>query len=104
MRPLVLLASFGALTGLAAPAHADPGGAEPNADASFLAELDRADISYGSPATAIAAGRRTCDLMSQGQQKDDVISSLTADNPGFTTHPAQPSSPRSRSALTGPSF
>jgi uncharacterized protein DUF732 len=85
MRLRVVLASFGAVTGLAAPAHADPGGGGPNADASFLAELERAGISYGSTANAIAAGRRACDLMNQGQQEDDVISSLTADNPGFTT-------------------
>lgn len=80
MRLLVMLGCFGAVIGLAAPAQADP-----NADASFLAELNRAGISYGTPADAVAAGRRACDLMSQGQQENDVIASLTSENPGFTT-------------------
>jgi hypothetical protein len=85
MRLLVVLAAFGAVMGLAAPAQADPGGGDPSADAAFVAELNRAGISYGNKADAIAVGRRACDLMNQGQQEDDVISSLATANPGFTT-------------------
>ncbi len=80
MRLLVTLSCFGAVIGLPAPAQADP-----NADTSFLAELNRAGISYGNPANAIATGRRACDLMNQGQPEDAVITSLTEQNPGFTT-------------------
>lgn len=81
MRLLVILAGAGAVIGLAAaPAQADP-----SADASFLSELNRAGISYGNAANAIATGRRACDLMNQGQPEDAVITSLTEQNPGFTT-------------------
>jgi hypothetical protein len=80
MRLLAVFVSLGAMIGLAAPAQADP-----SADDSFLGELHRAGISYGTPGDAVAAGHRACDLMNQGQQEDDVIASLTAANPGFTT-------------------
>src|SRR5262245_8906882 len=43
MRTLVVLATLAAATGLAAPAHSDP-----SPDASFLAALDKASISYHS--------------------------------------------------------
>ncbi len=85
MRLLVVLAGFGAVVGLAAPTQADPAGGDPSADAAFLAELNRAGISYGNKADAIAVGRRACDLMSQGQQEDAVVSSLASANPGFST-------------------
>jgi hypothetical protein len=79
MRPPVVLASLAALTGLAAPAHADP---EP--DASFLDALNNAGITYHNGPEAINIGRRVCQLMDQGHPERDVIKSMTQQNSGFT--------------------
>jgi len=79
MRTLVVLATLAAATGLAAPAHADP-----SPDASFLAALDKASITYHSGPDAIAAARQVCDWINQGQRRSDVIETVSAGNPGFT--------------------
>ena len=78
MRTLVALAILGAATGVAAPAYADP-----SPDASFLAALDKASISYQSGPQAVAAAKQVCDWINQGQRRSDVIQTVSAGNPGF---------------------
>jgi Protein of unknown function (DUF732) len=77
MRLLVVLASFAAVIGLAAPAQAD-------GDGDFLAGLNNAGITYKSGPDAIGIGRRACQLMDQGTSQADVIKGMTDQNPGFT--------------------
>jgi hypothetical protein len=84
MRMLVLLASFAAVVGMATPALADPNSNNSGSDASFLAALDNAGITYRDRADAIAAGKRACALMDQGHPASDVIKSVSESNPGFT--------------------
>jgi hypothetical protein len=79
-----VLASFAAVIGLAAPAQADPGGTDSGPDATFLAALHRAGITYQNGADAVAVGKKACDLMGQGQSETDVVKSMTEQNPGFT--------------------
>jgi Protein of unknown function (DUF732) len=79
----VVLASFAAGIGLATPAQADP-----DPDASFLAALNDAGITYQSGPEAITIGRRACQLMDQGHTEPDVIKSMTEQNAGFTTDAA----------------
>jgi hypothetical protein len=79
MRTLVVLATLAAATGLAAPAHADP-----SPDAGFLAALDEASITYRSGPEAVAAAKKVCDWINQGQPRSDVIKTVSAGNPGFT--------------------
>jgi hypothetical protein len=81
---LVVFASLAAIVGMATPAQADPSGD----DASFLTALDNAGISYESKADAIAVGKRACADMDQGHPASDVIQSVSASNPGFTTDSA----------------
>jgi hypothetical protein len=76
MRLLLVLAGFGAVIGLAAPAHADP-------DDDFLAALRNAGITYKSGADAIGIGHRACQLMDQGNLEADVIRNMAQQNPGF---------------------
>ncbi|AAS05706.1 DUF732 domain-containing protein [Mycobacterium avium subsp. hominissuis] len=83
MRMLALLAGFAALAGMAAPAHADPAGTT-GSDASFLAALNQAGITYQNPATAIEVGKRACELMDQGSPQVEVIKNVSSSNPGFT--------------------
>ncbi|HWF29515.1 MAG TPA: DUF732 domain-containing protein [Mycobacterium sp.] len=80
---LVVLASFAAAIGVATPAQADPNSNDSGPDASFLAALDNADITYNR-ADAIAVAKRACQLMDQGHPASDVIKSVSASNPGFT--------------------
>jgi Protein of unknown function (DUF732) len=75
----VVLVTLAAATVLAAPAHADP-----SPDASFLAALDQASISYSSGPQAVAAAKQVCDWINQGQRRSDVIEAVSAGNPGFT--------------------
>jgi len=77
MRLLVVLAGFGAVIGLAAPAHADRGG-------DFLAALNNAGITYKNGRDAIGIGQRACQLMDQGHPEADVIKGMTEQNAGFT--------------------
>lgn len=79
MRLRLVLGCLAAMTGLAAPAHADP-----DPDASFLSGLNNAGISYHNGPDAIAIGRRVCELMDQGNPQSDVIKSMTQENSGFT--------------------
>ena len=82
VRLLVMLAGFAAVLGVATPAQADPGNSGP--DASFLAALTKAGITYGDPTVAVAVGKKACQLMDQGQPEVDVIKSVSSSNPGFT--------------------
>ncbi len=82
MRFLVVLASFVAVLGVAMPAQADPGASEP--DASFLAALTKAGITYQDPAVAVAVAKKACALMDQGDTQVGVIKSVSSSNPGFT--------------------
>ena len=84
MRTLVLLAGFAAIIGVAAPAQADPDNAGPSPDASFLAALDKAGITYGDGSLAVKVGKRACDLMNQGTPQVDVIKQVSSANSGFT--------------------
>jgi hypothetical protein len=76
--PIVFVSSVVALIGLATPVHADPG-----PDASFLAALDNAGITYHSGSDAVAIGRRACQLLDQGHSEPDVERSMTEQNAGF---------------------
>jgi Protein of unknown function (DUF732) len=77
MRLLLVLAGFGAVVGLAAPAQADPNG-------DFLAALNNAGITYHNGPAAIGIGQRACQLMDQGQPQADVIKGMIEQNAGFT--------------------
>ena len=82
MRFLIMLAGFAAVLGMATPAQADPGASGP--DASFLAALSKAGITYQDPTVAVAVGRKACELMDQGNPQAGVIKSVSSSNPGFT--------------------
>ncbi len=82
MRFLVMLAGFAAVFGVAAPAQADPGSS--GIDASFLAALNKAGITYQDPAVAVAVAKQACALMDQGNPQAGVITSVSSSNPGFT--------------------
>jgi hypothetical protein len=100
MRLLIALASLAVVVGAAVPAHADPSGtdhadpsstdhADPSstdsgADASFLAALRQAGITYSNGDNAVAAAKTACGLMDDGQSEVDVIKNVTDRNPGFT--------------------
>jgi hypothetical protein len=82
MRFLFMLAGFAAVLGAATPAQADPGNS--GADASFLAALNKAGITYQDPTVAVAVGKKACELMDQGNSEAGVIKSVSSSNPGFT--------------------
>ncbi|MGH3597490.1 MAG: DUF732 domain-containing protein [Mycobacterium sp.] len=84
MRLRLVLAGLAAIIGLAVPAQADPGSTDPGMDASFLAALDKAGITYHNGADAVAAAKTACQLMDQGKPELDVIKQVTELNPGFT--------------------
>jgi hypothetical protein len=84
MRTLVVLAGLTAFIGLAVPAQADPDNAAPNPDASFLAALDKAGITYGDGSLAVKVGKRACDMMNEGTPQVDVIKQVSSANSGFT--------------------
>jgi hypothetical protein len=82
MRFLVIVASYAAVLGLATPAQADPGTSGP--DASFLAGLTRAGITFQEPTVAVAVAKKACALMDQGNSQSGVIKSVSSSNPGFS--------------------
>jgi hypothetical protein len=83
MRFLVMLAGFAGVLGLVAtPGQADPGTS--GADASFLAALTKAGITYQDPTVAVAVGKKACELMDQGNPEVGVIKSVSSSNPAFT--------------------
>lgn len=83
MRMLVVLGGCAALIAAAAPAYADPVGTS-GADASFIAALNKAGITYQDPAAAVGIGKRACQLMDEGSPQVEVIKSVSSSNPGFT--------------------
>jgi hypothetical protein len=58
MRLRIVLASFAAVIGLAAPAQADPGGTDSGPDATFLAALHRAGITIKTEPTPSQSAKR----------------------------------------------
>jgi hypothetical protein len=80
MRLPVVLAGVAAVVGLAATAQADPSGP----DATFVAALNNAGITYHDATNAVVIGRRACELMDQGHAEADVIKSMAQANPGLT--------------------
>lgn len=78
MRGILVLAIFAAVVAVAVPAQADPG-----PDANFLAELNKAGITYQTPSVAIGVGKRECALMDQGIPESDVIKTVSESNPAF---------------------
>jgi hypothetical protein len=83
MRLLVVLAGFAAVIGMATPAQADPGD-ESGPDATFLSELNKAGVPFKDGGTAVAVGKRACQLMDQGYSEIDVIKNVSTSNPGFS--------------------
>jgi Protein of unknown function (DUF732) len=84
MRMLAFVAGFAAVIGVAVPASADPGSSGAGPDASFLAALDSAGITYQSRTAAVAVGKEACQLMDQGDPEPDVVKEVSASNPNFT--------------------
>src|ERR1700692_3267637 len=67
---LLVLVSFAALVVVAAPAAADAG--------DYLAELNRAGVSYSDPTDATNAGQSICQRLDKGESFDAAIDSETA--------------------------
>jgi Protein of unknown function (DUF732) len=89
MRLLFVLANVVAVIGLAAPAQADPSDPpappDPASDANFIDSLNKAGMTFRNGPDAIKAGRWACDMMNEGQSEMDVVSKLSALNPGLNT-------------------
>jgi hypothetical protein len=89
MRLLLVLASVATVVGLAAPALADPADppapADPAADSNFIASLKNAGMTFRKESDAVAAGRLACDMMNSGTSEQDVVTKLSAMNPGLNT-------------------
>jgi hypothetical protein len=88
MRLLLVLASAAAALCLAVPALADPPdppAPDPAADANFIASLKNAGMTFRSGSDAVAAGRLACDMMNSGTSEQDVVTKLSALNPGLNT-------------------
>jgi hypothetical protein len=85
MKRVLVLLGVAAALGVAAPAHADPGSADPGVDASFLDALTKAGITFNNGPSAVNAGKTACGLMDQGQPELDVIQHVSEQNPGIST-------------------
>jgi uncharacterized protein DUF732 len=89
MRLLFVVANVVAVIGLAVPAQADPSDPpappDPAADANFIDSLNKAGMTFRNGPDAIKAGRWACNMMSEGQSEMDVVSKLSALNPGLNT-------------------
>jgi hypothetical protein len=86
MRLLFVLANVVAVVGLAVPAQADPPAPpDPASDANFIDSLNKAGMTFRNGPDAIKAGRWACDMMNEGQSEMDVVSKLSALNPGLNT-------------------
>ena len=88
MRLLLVLASMAVVLGLAAPALADPpdpAPGDPAADSNFIASLKNAGMTFRKESDAVAAGRLACDMMNSGTSEQDVVTKLSALNPGLNT-------------------
>ena len=58
---------------------------DPAADANFIASLKNAGMTFRSGSDAVAAGRLACDMMNSGTSEQDVVTKLSALNPGLNT-------------------
>ena len=88
MRLLLVLASVAVALGLAVPALADPPAPappDPAADSNFIASLKNAGMTFRKESDAVAAGRLACDMMNSGTSEQDVVTKLSAMNPGLNT-------------------
>ena len=88
MRLSLALAAVATMVGLAVPALADPPdppAPDPAADANFVASLKNAGMTFRSGPDAVAAGRLACDMMNSGTSEQDVVTKLSALNPGLNT-------------------
>jgi Protein of unknown function (DUF732) len=88
MRLLLVLASAAAALSLAVPALADPPdppAPDPAADANFIGSLKSAGMTFRNESDAVAAGRLACDMMNSGTSEQDVVTKLSALNPGLNT-------------------
>ncbi|WP_374021312.1 DUF732 domain-containing protein [Mycobacterium sp. HNNTM2301] len=83
MRLLVALIGVWAAIGLAAPANADPDTGAVD-QASFLASLRSAGITYKTPDAAVQFARAVCESMNSGEYGPQMVSELQAQNPGLT--------------------
>lgn len=79
MRIVVYAACAVALTCVAAPAHADA-----NQDQAFLVSLGAAGLTYKDPQSAIAAGKKVCEMANEGKSGVEVVKVLQDGNPGLT--------------------
>ncbi|MGZ4527654.1 MAG: DUF732 domain-containing protein [Mycobacterium sp.] len=84
MRLLVALMGVWAVIGLAAPAYGDPDTSAID-EASFLASLRSAGITYKTPDAAVQFARSVCESMGNGEYGPQMVSELKAQNPGLTT-------------------
>ena len=77
------------MVGLAVPALADPPDPsvppDPAADANFIGSLKNAGMTFRNESDAVAAGRLACDMMNSGTSEQDVVTKLSALNPGLNT-------------------
>ena len=85
MRRLLVTLGIAASLGSGVPAHADPGGADPNLDARFLDALTKAGLTVISRPGAVRDGKAACGMMAQGQPELDVIQHVSKQNPGLDT-------------------
>lgn len=84
MRLLVALIGVWAVIGLAAPAYGEPdaGGVD---EASFLASLRSAGITYKTPEAAVQFAQAVCTAMGNGEYGPQMVNDLKGQNPGLTT-------------------
>lgn len=82
MRLMVAVIGVCAVIGLAAPAHGDPDGGVD--EASFLASLRSAGITYKTPDAAVQFAKAVCESMGNGEYGPQMVSELQAQNPGLT--------------------
>ncbi|OBK27984.1 hypothetical protein A5634_21340 [Mycobacterium asiaticum] len=79
MKLLLTLVGLVAALGTVWPAHADA-----NQDQAFLVSLGAAGISYKDPDSAIAAGKKVCEMANEGKSGIEVVKVLQDGNPGLT--------------------
>jgi hypothetical protein len=89
MRLSLALAAVATMVGLAVPALADPpdppAPPDPAADANFIGSLKNAGMTFRNESDAVAAGRLACAMMNSGTSEQDVVTKLSALNPGLNT-------------------
>ena len=81
VRPLLVLAGFSVVLGVAPPAHGDPDVDE----AAFLASLRSAGVNYSTPDGAVKFAKVICRSMGSGELGPQMIGELKNQNPGLTT-------------------